>query len=173
MKAPPHVVYAHLKYMWANGAHEDSLKFLVKFTASVSRDLHSEAGDQYNAGKLRYQSLSRLLARCCFKQGQWQVAMYEDWSQVRQIGLATFLCLTCDYPQRPIKEILHAYWLATHYDPNWYKAWHTWALANFEVVGYLESQSEGRSDMPGDELAVHIIQAIEGKYWQYHQCLLS
>jgi serine/threonine-protein kinase mTOR len=67
--------------------------------------------------------------------------------------------------QRPIKEILHSYWLATHYDPTWYKAWHTWALANFEVVGYLESNTEDRTDIPGDELAVHIVQAVEGRLY--------
>ena len=62
------------------------------------------------------------------------------------------------------EDILQSYWLATHYDNTWYKAWHTWALANFDVVGYLESQTEGRSELPGEELAVHIVQAVDGKY---------
>jgi serine/threonine-protein kinase mTOR len=69
--------------------------------------------------------------------------------------------------QRPIKDILHSYWLATHYDSTWYKAWHTWALANFDVVGYLESQSEEKSELPGDELAVHIVQAVDGIYLKF------
>lgn len=74
------------------------------------------------------------------------------------------LCIALEFIslQRPIKEILHSYWLATHYDPKWYKAWHTWALANFEVVGYLESLTEDRSDVPSNDLAVHIVQAVEG-----------
>ncbi|KAI0825631.1 FAT domain-containing protein [Irpex lacteus] len=144
-KAPPHVVYAHLKFAWANGAHEDSLRFLVKFTGSLARDLHPDSGEVNTyAGRQKFKDLSKLLARCWFKQGQWQVELFEDWSQ------------------RPIKDILHSYWLATHYDPTWYKAWHTWALANFDVVGYLESQTEGRSELPGEELAVHIVQSMDG-----------
>ena len=79
-KAPPNVVYAHLKYMWANGAREESLDFLRKFTSSLARDLHPDTAAQTASKKL--DELSRLLARCCFKQGQWQVDMYEDWSDV-------------------------------------------------------------------------------------------
>jgi FKBP12-rapamycin complex-associated protein len=53
--------------------------------------------------------------------------------------------------------------LATRYDPKWYKAWHTWALANFEVIGYMESQSEVRAgDVPGTQLAAHTVQAVQG-----------
>ena len=64
--------------------------------------------------------------------------------------------------QRNIKDILHSYYLATHYDPSWYKAWHTWALANFDVVGFMEGQTDDRTDIPGNELAVHIVQAVDG-----------
>lgn len=66
---------------------------------------------------------------------------------------------------------MHSYLLATHYDPNWYKAWHTWALANFEVIGHLESQKESTAtDVPGSGLAAHIVQAVQGHYhrrWGY------
>jgi FKBP12-rapamycin complex-associated protein len=65
--------------------------------------------------------------------------------------------------QRNIEDILHAYLLATHYDPGWYKAWHTWALANFDVISYMEGQSDGKtSDIAGARLAVHVVQAVEG-----------
>lgn len=139
------MVYAHLKFLWANGQHEESLRYLFKFTSSLSRDLVPETErPSSSVNKSKLEDLSHLLARCYFKQGQWQVSLHHDWDE------------------RPIKEILHSYWLATHYDPKWYKAWHTWALANFEVVGYLESLTEDRTDIPGDELAVHIVQAVEG-----------
>jgi FKBP12-rapamycin complex-associated protein len=65
--------------------------------------------------------------------------------------------------QRNVKDILHAYFLATHYDPTWYKAWHTWALANFEVIGHLDNQTENKTvDIPGNGLAAHIVQAVQG-----------
>lgn len=58
---------------------------------------------------------------------------------------------------------MYAYLFATQCDPQWYKAWHTWALANFEVVGHIESQADTRlSDIPGEILAGHVMQAIRG-----------
>ncbi len=83
-KAPPNVVYAHLKYMWATGAQEESLEFLRKFTSSLARDLQPEGGEHIPnaATKKKLDELSRLLARCFFKQGQWQVAMHDDWGSV-------------------------------------------------------------------------------------------
>ena len=71
--------------MWASGAREDSLHFLMKFTSNLSQDLQPEAIDQASlpVAKQKYEDLSKLLARCCFKQGQWQVEMHDDWHQVR------------------------------------------------------------------------------------------
>ncbi|KAH7890784.1 phosphatidylinositol 3-kinase [Phlebopus sp. FC_14] len=148
MKAPPNVVYAQLKYMWANGSCDESLNFLRQFSMHLARDLQTENKEHFQragVGKHKLDELSHLLARCYFKQGQWQVELKEDW---------------CD---RNVKDILHSYFLATHYDANWYKAWHTWALANFEVVGHLENQKEIMAvDIPGQGLVAHIVQAVQG-----------
>ena len=58
---------------------------------------------------------------------------------------------------------MHAYYLATHYDPGWYKAWHTWALANFAVISHMESPADGKpNDVAGERLAVHVVQAVKG-----------
>jgi FKBP12-rapamycin complex-associated protein len=85
MKAPPNVVYAQLKYMWSTGAREESLNFLRQFSASLARDLQVESKDhsqRSGVGKPKLDELSRLLARCYFKQGQWQVELKEDWGAV-------------------------------------------------------------------------------------------
>ncbi|TFK75010.1 phosphatidylinositol 3-kinase [Pluteus cervinus] len=148
MKAPPNVVYAQLKFMWATGAKEESLSFLKQFSGSLSRDLTAESNEHAQRSgvpKQKLAELSKLLARCFFKQGEWQVALKEDWGS------------------RNVEEILHSYLLATHYDPTWYKAWHTWALANFDVISHLEAQGENRMvDIPGRGLAAHVVQAVEG-----------
>lgn len=84
MKAPPNVVYAQLKYMWASGAREDSLNFLRQFSASLARDLQ-ESGEhpqRATVSKPKLDELSRLLARCYFKQGEWQVELKDDWGSV-------------------------------------------------------------------------------------------
>ncbi|KAL4065913.1 phosphatidylinositol 3-kinase [Scleroderma citrinum] len=166
MKAPPSVVYAQLKYMWASGAKEESLTFLRQFSGSVARDLQSETKEQSlrtNVGKQKLDELARLLARCYFKQGQWQLELKEDWGAV-SVNLRLNIAIKRRW-QRNVNDILYSYRLATHYDPNWYKAWHTWALANFEFVSHLESQKESTIvDIPGSGLAAHIVQAVQGKH---------
>ncbi|KAF9006075.1 phosphatidylinositol 3-kinase [Cyathus striatus] len=148
-KAPPNVVYAQLKYMWATGAKEESLTFLRQFSTSLSRDLQQESNEHvHRAGvsKQKLAEVSKLLARCYFKLGDWQVQLSDDWTS-----------------RNVVQDILHSYFLATYYDPSWYKAWHTWALANFEVIGHIENQSDTRvSDVPGELLAQHVVQAVEG-----------
>ena len=64
----------------------------------------------------------------------------------------------CDY-------ILLCIWLlwnssfksAIEYDPNWYKAWHSWALMNFEVVSHYE-----KTRVPFESIAYHVVPAIQG-----------
>lgn len=51
--------------------------------------------------------------------------------------------------------------MSTQLDPSWYKAWHTWALANFEVVGYLEAGTRQEELLP-ETLVNHVIAAIRG-----------
>ncbi len=115
--------------------------------------------------KQKMEELSKLLARCYFKQGEWQVAMKEDWGSVSAVRSPSLGRILKWLGQRNVKEILHSYLLATHYDPAWYKAWHTWALANFEVVSYTENQNDNRTlDIAGSDLVVHIVQAVEGMF---------
>lgn len=85
-KAPPNVVYAQLKYMWATGAKEESLNFLRQFSISLSRDLQVESSEHstHHTGvsKQKLTELSKLLARCYFKLGEWQVELEDNWGSV-------------------------------------------------------------------------------------------
>ena len=67
----------------------------------------------------------RLLAKCYLKQG--------DWQQELQDG---------EWGHEFVHEILSAYAAATRYNQNWYKAWHAWALANFEVINSITSKAD-------------------------------
>ena len=84
VKAPPHVVYAHLKFNWAAGFHVESLDYLQKFTASLRRDLDSEPQENLvnPTAKQKIDELTHLLARCCYKQGEWQMAVKQEWNSV-------------------------------------------------------------------------------------------
>ncbi|KAJ7093820.1 phosphatidylinositol 3-kinase [Mycena belliarum] len=149
-KAPPNVVYAQLKYMWAQGAREGSLAELRLFTVSLAKDLQAESSDhalRSGLPKQRVNELAKLLARCYFKQGEWQVALDGSWYR----------------DDSGLKDVLHSYMLATQYDEGWYKAWHTWAMANFNVVSQIDSQTEDPvRDISGERLASHVTQSIEG-----------
>ena len=104
MKAPPNVVYAQLKFMWASGAREDSLNFLRQFSGSLARDLQSESSEHPQraaVSKHKLDELSRLLARCYFKQGEWQVELKDDWGSVSEIvfciaSVLTFVAEKCE-----------------------------------------------------------------------------
>ena len=85
-KAPPNVVYAQLKFMWASGAKEESLNFLRQFSASLARDVMQETSAQTqrpSVSKSKMAELSKLVARCYFKQGEWQYELEDGWSLVR------------------------------------------------------------------------------------------
>jgi FKBP12-rapamycin complex-associated protein len=55
--------------------------------------------------------------------------------------------------------VLNDYALATELDPGWYQAWHTWALANFEVITSLEVSQQG---LASAHFTTYIIPAVEG-----------
>ena len=41
--------------------------------------------------------------------------------------------------------------LAAQYDKDWYKAWHSWALANFEVISFYEKSNSTENNTPTDQ----------------------
>ena len=167
----PEVLYAQLKYSWSmGGQQEQSLARLRTFTAELSNRLESQnatdktnaangnnnfgatsltldmnsqngAGPQHFHGNIS--NISGLLAKCYIKQGDWITAeMDGDWESER------------------VREIIDAYSLATSYNKNWYKAWHSWALANFEVVT-AQAKREG-SVLPQSVISGHVVPAIVG-----------
>lgn len=143
-KAPPQVVYAQLKYMWAKGQGKEALRHLVDFTTRMSQDLGLNPNDLITQPvpvdgpgiPKHVEEYTRLLARCFLKQGEWQIVLNSNWrNETSEIILGAFL-------------------LATHFDSKWYKAWHNWALANFEVIS-LHSLNSGANPSSIMELIEH------------------
>ncbi|EAL66546.1 protein kinase, Atypical group [Dictyostelium discoideum AX4] len=79
-----------------------------------------------------------LQGRAYLKLGEWQLALGDTLSEAS------------------IPHIISSFKAATECDPNWYKAWHSWALINFEVVSHYE-QNGGTPEQIGAHLlpAVH------------------
>ncbi|OAA65494.1 tor pathway phosphatidylinositol 3-kinase [Niveomyces insectorum RCEF 264] len=74
------------------------------------------------------QEQTTLLAKCYLRTGDWLIALNKD-----------------NWRNTHVREILVNYAQATQYNPKWYKAWHAWALANFEVVQALTSANRADS----------------------------
>lgn len=141
-RAPPQVVYAQLKYMWAKGQQREALRHLVEFTTRMLQDLGLNPNDLITQPlplegpgiPKHVEEYTKLLARCFLKQGEWQIALNSNWRKETS------------------EIILGAYLLATHFDDKWYKAWHNWALANFEVIS-LYSTKAGANEQTDIESA--------------------
>ncbi|EHA57873.1 hypothetical protein MCOR27_008212 [Pyricularia oryzae] len=169
---PPQVTYAVLKYQWdlgnqpahkGNGVAEKSLDCLRAFALENAARIES-ARQQFtmrtpsnnmelNNGHINghnqfapfpevadlspdhhrfIKEQTTLLAKCFLRQGEWMKALNKD-----------------DWQYTHVNDILQSYQQATRYNPDWYKAWHAWALANFEVVQALTNRT------PNDAYPVH------------------
>ena len=163
-RTPPQVVYAHLKYMWSTGRQQEALAHLKEFTAKLS---HAPSGrvamvngtngvNGLHAGPngvastpppiKDFDEYTKLLARCYLKQGEWQIAIQKG-----------------DWHHDHVHDILASYSAATNYNRDWYKAWHAWALANFEVVTTITSRADRETAVvPQNIIIDHVVPAIRG-----------
>ncbi|WVQ81658.1 hypothetical protein IAT38_003783 [Cryptococcus sp. DSM 104549] len=151
-RAPPPIIFAYLRMAWAknlqNGSREEryeTLQHLRDFTDQLSDDVGIGARDASHRLLLpdpkAYGVYTKLLAQCHVELGQWQATLRENQATSDPSG------------------ILQDYSLATELDPEWYQAWHTWALANFEVIAQLEVSQQGLS---AAHFTTYIIPAVEG-----------
>ncbi|CEJ79844.1 Putative FKBP12-rapamycin complex-associated protein [[Torrubiella] hemipterigena] len=179
---PAQVIYAMLKFQWEAGQQptgrptktiaERTLYCLQRFTDEsahrlemASAQLSSQSGADINGVDYGFQNQidpslvspqtqralydqTVLLAKCYLRQGEWQIALNQnDWQ----------------YNSSKVGEILASYAQATKYNPRWYKAWHAWALANFEIVQALTARGEGQTGRNHQNIIVdHIVPAIQG-----------
>ncbi|KAG9238765.1 armadillo-type protein [Amylocarpus encephaloides] len=170
----PHIQYAVLKYHWAVGKKNPALEGLMALTSDMAERLDAAQmaaqgmnGDTHMNGAansipngyinpnmadvnpmLHPKAMAEhtvLLARCCLKQGEWQVTQKQG-----------------DWRHDNVDEILASYRAATHYNPNWYKAWHAWALANFEIVQALGPRADREVSVPPNILIDHVVPAVRG-----------
>lgn len=153
MLNPPPVVYAYLKYLWAATDNKDhAFQVMRIFTKNLVNQLENASYNdmayhiESNSNMNNYQNpvkLKKLIARCYLRLGEWQKAQQDE--------------LTTE----AIPEILASLHSATVYDNEWYKAWHAWALTNFEVISYFEKTSENNK-LPTKDLIDYVVPSISG-----------
>ncbi|RKK58402.1 Serine/threonine-protein kinase tor2 [Fusarium oxysporum] len=175
------VIYAVLKYQWELGQQlpankkanipEKTLYCLRKFTNDAAHrlevaktHLNAQAGSEVNiTGDYGFQNQmdptlmspqtqralydqTVLLAKCYLRQGEWLIALDKD-----------------DWQYTQVQDILTSYSQATKYNPRWYKAWHAWALANFEIVQTLTTGNEGHLPRTDHNMVIdHVVPAVKG-----------
>ncbi|KAI9746692.1 MAG: phosphatidylinositol kinase- protein kinase tor1 [Claussenomyces sp. TS43310] len=171
---PPQVNYAVLKYHWASGRQPAALEGLKLFTTDMAERLQTaqlaaQGMNNMNDGHMNGSYASgvngvngtppmsplspkamadhaELLARCCLKQGEWQVALNRG-----------------DWRHNHVDDILASYSAATQFNPSWYKAWHAWALANFEIVQAVTQKPDRETAIiPHNILIDHVVPAVRG-----------
>ncbi|TKA63316.1 hypothetical protein B0A55_12457 [Friedmanniomyces simplex] len=177
------VQYAVYKFLWSSGHHQDALSALKEFsgrlrteyeqrsaavaagsangahsalTNGVQFSMHSSLapfGPTHPSATAREKAelddWRMLLARCYLKQGDWQIKLHDG-----------------DWESDHVQDVLQSYNMATRYNETWYKAWHAWALANFEVVTSMAAKAD-RSGEAGDVVSReivndHVVPAIKG-----------
>ncbi|KAI8344851.1 armadillo-type protein [Chlamydoabsidia padenii] len=150
----PKIVYAQLKHMWhSSGQNTDgqtqALNTLRDFTAQKTQDLGLNPDEMAVSMPIDPSRISddvaeytRLLARCYLRQGEWQRA------------------LSYELTEDTIPDILRSFLLATRFDQNWYKAWHAWALANFDIIDYHEKLHQDQ--LPPQVFTHHVVPAVQG-----------
>ena len=137
----PKVVYAYLKYMWECETDKmGALKMMKLYTKHLKEQPDSIEN-------------SELLARCYYKASKWEKQLIKDNSS-----------------DDHFKAILDGYLAATSYDKTWHKAWHGWALMNFEMSSIWERKQQQQQG-PLSNLSVrtgpnrmnpYIVSAIQG-----------
>lgn len=182
---PPHnvaaqVVYAVLKFQWELGQQQstvhgdemaqESLYCLQRFTTDSAHRLEvakahlsAQAGSDATASadygiqgladgpvmtpqaqRLLYDQTA-LLAKCYLRQGEWLIALNKnDWQYTK------------------VQDILTSYSQAARYNPRWYKAWHAWALANFEIVQKLSTATDGSLKAEQSMVIDYVVPAVKG-----------
>ncbi|KAF1987263.1 phosphatidylinositol 3-kinase tor2 [Aulographum hederae CBS 113979] len=158
---PYPIAYAAHKYMWSIGDRLDAFDTLKEFSTRVADDLQVRTRDLNVNNNNMLSSLThanttpelrdvgedyKLLSKCYLKQGDWLTQLNNgEW----------------DHDQ--VADVLASYQAATRYNKDWYKAWHSWALANFEVVTSMTSKGgQEATDLPPHAIHDHAVPAIQG-----------
>ena len=129
----PQVIYAYLKYLWeCEGDCSGALKMMKFYTRHLTQLPETNVN-------------SDLLARCYYKSSNWEKQLLNDNS--------------CE---DHYKTILDGYLAATSYGKTWHKAWHGWALMNFEMAATWERRNSGVARSGPSRMNPYIVPAIQG-----------
>lgn len=68
--------------MWGRGDRQEALMALRSFCEALQRDIPIKPGESKVSHQERLADISKVLARCYLKAGQWQSEMKPEWTPV-------------------------------------------------------------------------------------------
>jgi serine/threonine-protein kinase mTOR len=152
-------MYAHLKWLWASGDRASALSSIQHFIEGLSR---TPEPDNPTEAK----TIAHILARCHRKQGNWQIEIDGGLTSVGVILNSTLNVTAERLHQENAGPVLNSYSLATQHDAQWSKAWHTWALSNWDIIRaspVVSTETDHAATESATPRTPHIVAAVEGK----------
>jgi len=148
----PPVVYALLEHYWDVGEQARALAFMRQYARHLAHQLDLTL-KQHIQQPAELEARTNLLSRCYVRLGKWQKA-----------HLAADSYSPAASPSADMTAVLDAFLTATSYDKNSRKAWHGWALTNFDLATIWESQREAGTGPTGIRARSNpwIVPAIQG-----------
>ena len=163
----PQVMYAMFKHSWAVGKRQTGLELMQTFTRGLQDHYHTVLTNHQTTqtvhgdplydrdwlmrgrDKLPSQDplqLSMLLSKCYVKIGDW-LSMAKN----------------TDRRSAHYDEIIRSYHDATVFNSKSYKAWHAYAMANFEMITMLDTQvNRDSSETLRSTILTRVFAAIGG-----------
>lgn len=117
-------MYALLEHYWDVGERDRALGFMKKYSKLLAHKLDQSLQAPMAEGQSLFsvEEQSQLLSRCYIRMGKWQKTI-------------------CNEENSDISDdVMECFLTATSYDKFSYKAWHGWALTNFEMAAVYERQ---------------------------------
>ncbi|KAI9209819.1 armadillo-type protein [Polychytrium aggregatum] len=138
----PKVVFACIKHIWATGEQQKAYETLKLFTNSIVVKLgqRGRATRSSESCQVGHTAEKSIIAECYLKLGEWKQQMHTEIDETI------------------IPDILESYREAKHYDRDRYKAWHAWALFNFEALSYYQKAER----TPSTIVIAYAVPSIQG-----------
>lgn len=136
----PQATFAFTKQLWAmkgSNMQETAFKHLQNFVIRTLQPkcvILSQETAKDESLKEEEKECRQLLARCYLKLGHWQEILQ-------------------GVNENSIPAILQYYAASTEHDNNWYKAWHAWAVMNFETCLFFRHQQQQQQPDTANESA--------------------
>mmetsp|Transcript_7922 Transcript_7922/g.11928 ORF Transcript_7922/g.11928 Transcript_7922/m.11928 type:complete len:2546 (+) Transcript_7922:104-7741(+) len=141
----PQVTMACLSHLWAAGYQHEALERLTQLLSSRFFEKTIPHEGKKTEIEIR---IARLQSRCYLKMGQWEYSLFEAATEAQPSTNIEYAKI--------VKRVINFYQMATVCDPKNQRAWHAWALMNYQVITHFKKK--GRPELAHE----HIVPAIQG-----------